>query len=68
MPEDHQYLFHFLLSSLQLRLGCQRFLVRLPVIFRTIKPAHYEACLHQMQQQPFSFPVLSFEKGHRHLK
>ena len=50
MPEDHQYLFHFLLSSLQLRLGCQRFLVRLPVIFRTIKPAHYEACLHQMQQ------------------
>ena len=32
------------------------------------KPAHYEACLHQMQQQPFSFPVLSFEKEDRHLK
>ena len=68
MPEDHQYLFHFLLSSLQLRLVCQQLLVRLPVIFRMIKPVHCEACLHQRQQQPFSFPFLSFEKGQLHLK
>ena len=69
MPEDHQYLFHFLLSSLQLRLGCQRFLVRLPVIFSHDKtPLIMKLVCIKCNNNHFHFPVLSFEKGHRHLK